>query len=196
MLWTSHNMYEVEAVCDRVLFLSHGRSCSKAIRRRLPGEHGVETLDDLFVSVAHEPLAAGGGGMNRSPRRRHRAAHPLPLPRQPARVFPLFAWVAIDIVLWGFITRYLNSVSRPRLNFVPALLGAVLLWDFLTRVMQGVTMAFFEDVWSRNFLNVFATPLSISEYLAGLVIAGDRHERARPARDAAARHERRSACRF
>ena len=47
----------------------------------------------------------------------------------------------------------------------------MLLWDFLTRVMQGVTMAFFEDVWSRNFLNYFATPLRTSEYLTGLVLA-------------------------
>ena len=54
---------------------------------------------------------------------------------------------------------------------MPALLGAVLLWDFLTRVMQGVTMTLFEDVWSRNFLNFFATPLRTSEYLTGLVIA-------------------------
>jgi ABC-2 type transport system permease protein len=88
----------------------------------------------------------------------------------PSRVFPLFVWVAIDIVLWGFITRYLNAVSGSGLDFVPSLLGAVLLWDFLTRVMQGVTMAFFEDVWSRNFLNIFATPLSISEYVGGLVL--------------------------
>jgi ABC-2 type transport system permease protein len=36
--------------------------------------------------------------------------------------------------------------------------------------MQGVTTAFFEDVWSRNFLNLFATPLSISEYVTGLVL--------------------------
>jgi ABC-2 type transport system permease protein len=86
-----------------------------------------------------------------------------------ARVTPLFAWVGIDIVLWGFITRYLNSVTTG-LNFVPALLGAVLLWDFFTRVMQGVSMGFLEDVWSRNFLNFFATPLRISEYLGGLVI--------------------------
>ncbi|MEO8114534.1 MAG: ABC transporter permease [Phenylobacterium sp.] len=90
----------------------------------------------------------------------------------PQRVLPMFAWVAIDIVLWGFITRYLNSVANAGFNFVPALLGAVLLWDFLTRVMQGVTMAFFEDVWSRNFLNFFATPLRTSEYLLGLVITG------------------------
>ena len=87
----------------------------------------------------------------------------------PARVLPLFVWVAVDIVLWGFITKYLNTVSASGLNFVPRLLGAVLLWDFFTRVMQGVTMAFFEDVWSRNFLNVFASPLSIPEYISGLV---------------------------
>ena len=84
----------------------------------------------------------------------------------PARIPPLFAWVAIDITLWGFITKYLNSVASSGFNFVPALLGAVLLWDFFIRVMQGVTMAFLEDVWSRNFLNFFATPLSISEYIA------------------------------
>ena len=46
----------------------------------------------------------------------------------------------------------------------------MLLWDFLTRVMQGVTMAFFEDVWTRNFLNVFATPMRTSEYLTGLIL--------------------------
>jgi ABC-2 type transport system permease protein len=90
----------------------------------------------------------------------------------PQRVAPIFAWVAVDVVLWGFITRYLNSVSQAGFNFVPALLGAVLLWDFLSRVMQGVTMAFFEDVWSRNFLNFFATPLRTSEYLLGLVVMG------------------------
>lgn len=89
----------------------------------------------------------------------------------PARVLPLFVWVAVDILLWGFITRYLSTITSSGVSFVPTLLGAVLLWDFFTRVMHGVTTAFFEDVWSRNFLNLFASPLSISEYLSGLVIA-------------------------
>jgi ABC-2 type transport system permease protein len=88
-----------------------------------------------------------------------------------SRLVPLFVWVGVDMVLWGFITRYLNSVASPGFNFVPAMLGAVLLWDFFIRVMQGVTMAFFEDVWSRNFLNFFATPLEVSEYLGGLVVS-------------------------
>jgi len=88
-----------------------------------------------------------------------------------SRILPLFVWAGVDIVLWGFITKYLNSITSSGFDFVPALLGAVLLWDFLTRVMQGVTMTFFEDVWSRNFLNIFATPLSITEYLTGLVLS-------------------------
>ncbi|MFH0754762.1 MAG: ABC transporter permease [Candidatus Omnitrophota bacterium] len=86
-----------------------------------------------------------------------------------ARVLPLFIWVAIDIVLWGFLTRYLNSVSGAKIDFVPLMLGTVLVWDFFIRIMQGVTMAFFEDVWSRNFLNIFATPIRVSEYVMGLV---------------------------
>lgn len=89
----------------------------------------------------------------------------------PARVLPLFVWASIDIVLWGFMTKYLNSITASGFNLLPVLLGAVLLWDFFGRVMQGVTTAFFEDVWSRNFLNVFATPISISEYVAGLVLS-------------------------
>ncbi len=88
----------------------------------------------------------------------------------PTRVLPMVAWVAVDIILWGFISRYLDSVASTGVNFISSLLGAVLFWDFFTRVMQGVTMAFFEDVWSRNFINMFATPLLISEYLTGLVL--------------------------
>ena len=59
VLWTSHNMVEVEAVCDRVLFLSRGSIVLEGDPKRLPGEHGVDTLDDLFVTVAQERLATG-----------------------------------------------------------------------------------------------------------------------------------------
>jgi ABC-2 type transport system permease protein len=87
----------------------------------------------------------------------------------PTRVLPLFVWVAIDIIVWGFMTRYLANVAHG-VDFVATLLGAVLLWDFFIRVMHGMTTAFLEDVWSRNFINVFASPLTIGEYLGGLVV--------------------------
>jgi len=56
VLWTSHNMYEVEEVCDRVLFLSRGKILLEGDPKTLPGQHGKETLEELFVTVAREPL--------------------------------------------------------------------------------------------------------------------------------------------
>jgi ABC-2 type transport system ATP-binding protein len=56
VLWTSHNMREVEEVCDRVLFLSHGKILLEGDPRSLPREHGKETLEELFIAVAREPL--------------------------------------------------------------------------------------------------------------------------------------------
>ena len=57
VLWTSHNMYEVEEVCHRVLFLSHGRILLEGDPKALPSEHGKDTLEELFITVAREPLA-------------------------------------------------------------------------------------------------------------------------------------------
>ncbi|MGA2880842.1 MAG: ABC transporter ATP-binding protein [Bryobacteraceae bacterium] len=57
VLWTSHNMYEVEDVCDRVLFLSHGRILLEGDPRTLPATHGKETLEELFITVANHPQA-------------------------------------------------------------------------------------------------------------------------------------------
>jgi ABC-2 type transport system ATP-binding protein len=52
ILWTSHNMYEVEEVCDRVLFLVHGKQLLEGNPKTLPEEHGTHTLEELFLRVA------------------------------------------------------------------------------------------------------------------------------------------------
>lgn len=56
VLWTSHNMHEVEAMCDRVLFVSKGRILLAGNPKSLPAEHGKATLEELFIAVAREPL--------------------------------------------------------------------------------------------------------------------------------------------
>ncbi|HAA04643.1 MAG TPA: ABC transporter ATP-binding protein [Syntrophobacteraceae bacterium] len=60
VLWTSHNMYEVEDVCDRVLFLLNGRILLEGDPKNLPREHGTNSLEELFISLAREPLAFKG----------------------------------------------------------------------------------------------------------------------------------------
>jgi ABC-2 type transport system permease protein len=89
----------------------------------------------------------------------------------PQRFFNIFIWAIMDIVLWGFITKYLNTVGNAGLSFTPLLLGAVILWAFLVRVQQGVSTPALEDTWAHNHLNYFASPLKVAEYTLGLVLS-------------------------
>ena len=57
VLWTSHNMHEVETICDRVLFLSHGKILLEGDPRVLPKEYHKADLEELFIMVAREPLS-------------------------------------------------------------------------------------------------------------------------------------------
>jgi len=59
VLWTSHNMVEVAEVCDRVLFLSHGKVLLEGDPKTLPSLYGKKTLEELFIAVAREPLTLG-----------------------------------------------------------------------------------------------------------------------------------------
>lgn len=61
VLWTTHNMHEVEDVCDRVLFLSKGKILLEGDPKRLAGQHGKESLEELFIAVAREPLTFDAG---------------------------------------------------------------------------------------------------------------------------------------
>jgi ABC-2 type transport system ATP-binding protein len=56
ILWTSHNMNEIEAVCDRVLFMSRGKILLSGAPATLPAQHGKKDLEELFIAVAREPL--------------------------------------------------------------------------------------------------------------------------------------------
>jgi ABC-2 type transport system ATP-binding protein len=56
IVWTSHNMNEIETVCDRVLFLSKGRVLLSGNPKTLPAQHGKRDLEELFIAVAREPL--------------------------------------------------------------------------------------------------------------------------------------------
>jgi ABC-2 type transport system ATP-binding protein len=61
VLWTSQNMYEVEEVCDRVLFLARGRIVLEGDPKILPLAHGKKTLEELFIAVTREPPTAAYG---------------------------------------------------------------------------------------------------------------------------------------
>lgn len=90
--------------------------------------------------------------------------------RSVARVLGVFYWSTVELLLWGFITLYLDQINRSSYNYATLLLGGFLLWDFFIRSNHGISISFLEDIWSRNVANLFGSPLRIGEYLAGLVL--------------------------
>jgi len=88
----------------------------------------------------------------------------------PTRLTGMFIWLIIAIVQWGFITKYLGILGKATFSFITVILGAVILWEFMSRIQQGTMTAFLEDIWSQNFINYFASPLKVSEYIAGLIL--------------------------
>jgi ABC-2 type transport system permease protein len=88
----------------------------------------------------------------------------------PQRVMEILYWPVLDLLLWGFITLYLAKFQEGLPRFVTFFLGALILWDILFRAQQGVCITFLEEIWSRNLLNLFVSPLRPIEYLASTML--------------------------
>jgi ABC-2 type transport system permease protein len=82
------------------------------------------------------------------------------------RLMEIFYWPFLDLVVWGFITVYLMRFQGQLPGVVTFFLGALILWDVLFRSQQGITISFLEEIWARNLMNLFASPLKPSEFLA------------------------------
>src|SRR5437667_8669561 len=82
----------------------------------------------------------------------------------------IFYWPFLDLVIWGFITVYLMKFQGQIPGAVTFFLGALILWDVLFRAQQGITISFLEEIWSRNLMNLFASPLTTGEFLAATMI--------------------------
>ena len=88
------------------------------------------------------------------------------------RILSLFYWTVMELLLWGFITFWLKSVQAPSaaVNLTITLLGALIFWDLFVRAQQSISTSFMEDVWSRNLMNIFVTPLKPGEFVLGFAL--------------------------
>ncbi len=93
--------------------------------------------------------------------------------RNPVRLVELFFWPIVQLLVWSFLTTYLQTQGSGAFpKVITFLIAAIILWDALFRSQQGVAISFLEDVWTRNLLNVFAAPVRMTEYLAATFVVG------------------------
>jgi ABC-2 type transport system permease protein len=86
------------------------------------------------------------------------------------RVTDMLWWPVLDIIMWGFFTIYLAHDNRLQPTVVSCLLGAVILWGSFFSFQRDMAVGFIDELWCRNLINLFSTPLTLSEYMAGLIV--------------------------
>lgn len=85
--------------------------------------------------------------------------------RSVPRLMDVLFWPVWEIFLWGFLSLYLDKMNLGNFSVVTVLLGAVIFWDLMSQSQRAVSTSFLEEVWERNLLNIFVTPLKIGEFL-------------------------------
>jgi len=84
------------------------------------------------------------------------------------RIIDLIYWPTIQIILWGFISKFFSLYSSYYNNVLGVILTSAILYDFLFRTSISFNMLFLEEIWSRNFTNLFIAPIKISEIIIAL----------------------------
>lgn len=88
------------------------------------------------------------------------------------RLTDMFFWPFIDLLIWGLTSRYLVSTGSTSNTLVLALLGGIILWIFPWRGQYEITVSLLEDLWNRNLVNLFATPILFSEWVVSVMLIG------------------------
>ena len=85
------------------------------------------------------------------------------------RILDLIYWPTIQIILWGFISKFFSIYSDYYNNTLGIILTCAILYDILFRSSISFNMLFLEEIWSRNFTNLFIAPLKIKEIIVALI---------------------------
>jgi ABC-2 type transport system permease protein len=94
------------------------------------------------------------------------------LRREPARWVDAFYWPLLDVLVWGFITIFVAERGIALPNAAAVFLGAIILWNLFFRVSQDVSVSFLDDVWARSVVTIFASPLSMVEFVVAIMALG------------------------
>jgi ABC-2 type transport system permease protein len=85
------------------------------------------------------------------------------------RVTDMIYWPVLDIMMWGFFTTYLGHGLGMQPDVIKFVLSAIIIWGLFYSFQRDLAVGFLDELWSRNLINLFSTPLTISEYMTGLI---------------------------
>ncbi len=92
--------------------------------------------------------------------------------RSMIRMLEVVYWPVMDLLVWGFVSVYVGRLRGGGALAIAFLLGGMILWDIFFRAQQAISVSFLEDIWTRNLINVFVSPISTIEFIAAMLLLG------------------------
>lgn len=93
-------------------------------------------------------------------------------PKSPERFMWTFGWPLFGLILWGLAISFLQNNSSSSFSFVTFIIGGIIFWEMVVQPQREISINFIDEMWNKNFLNIFSSPLTNGEYLTSLVIIG------------------------
>src|SRR3989338_3057371 len=93
-------------------------------------------------------------------------------PRSPERFMWTFGWPFFGLLIWGLTISFLQNNSSSNFSFITMIIGGVVFWEIIVQPQREISINFIDEMWNKNILNLFASPLTKAEYLTALVIIG------------------------
>jgi ABC-2 type transport system permease protein len=84
----------------------------------------------------------------------------------------LFFWPALDIILWGMTSVWIQAHDTAMPSIAIAILTGLVFWQIIWRSNYEVSVNLLQEFWNRNMVNLFSTPLKISEWISALMLVG------------------------
>lgn len=88
------------------------------------------------------------------------------------RLTDMFYWPTLDLLLWGITTTYMQSLAPDANQIVMMIVSGILLWIIIWRGQYEITVSLLNELWDRNLINIFVTPLRFSEFIISFIILG------------------------
>ncbi len=82
----------------------------------------------------------------------------------------IFYWPTIDIFLWGMMSVWVQGESGPNSDVALLILTGLVFWQVIWRGSYEITMNMLQEFWNRNLVNLFSTPLKLSEWMAATML--------------------------
>lgn len=91
--------------------------------------------------------------------------------QSPDRISEVFFWPLVDVSIWGLTSLYFANISHLS-KIITLILSGIILWTLTFRGAQEIPMAILEELWNKNLINIFTSPLSFGEWIVSTVILG------------------------